>query len=92
MAMATTHRPSHSNLNNSRNHNIASTTSLKLSRPTTILNNFSSNNSISCHRQLTYANAASQNSATNPYQALPTPHSAVMEIHMALSRPYQAGR
>jgi hypothetical protein len=92
--MATTHRPSHSNLSNSHNHNIASTIFLKLLRPTTTPNNFSSsnNNSISCHHQLTYANAASQNSGTNLYQGLPTPLSAATVIHMALSRPYQAVR
>jgi hypothetical protein len=91
MATATTHRPSHSNLNNSHNHNIASTISLKLLRPTTILNNFSSNNT-NYPRQPTYANAASQNSEMNPYQALPTPLSVVTVIHMALSPPSQVVR
>jgi hypothetical protein len=88
MATATTHRPSHSNLNNSHNHNIASTISLKPLKPTTILNNSSSNN-INCHRQPTYGNAVSQNSEMNPYQALPTRLSALTVIHMALSPPSQ---
>ena len=76
MDMATTHRPSHFNLN----HNIASIRSRKPSRPTITHSNFtSSNNSTSCHRRFSHENDALQNSTLNQYQALRTTiHSARM--------------